>query len=108
MDHTFTSTLDFSLSDFKYTNLKPYQQVVVDFTQALIAEADHFPLLLCTGTPIERIYSVLACNMDIDDQGDFVKNKAYAIDRGLEMYRYIFVKDYNLAQPFKVWELVIY
>jgi hypothetical protein len=107
-DPVFTSVLDFSLCDFKYTNLKPYQQVIVDFTQALIAEADHFELLLHTGTPIERIYAVLACNIDIDEQDNLVKNRGYAIGRALEMYRLIFVKDYNLVQPFETWELVIY
>ncbi|MCH2044884.1 MAG: hypothetical protein MK212_12265 [Saprospiraceae bacterium] len=108
IDPTFTSVLDFSLPDFQYSNLRPYQQVVIDFTQALIVEAEHFSLLLQTGTPIERIYAVLACNMDIDVQENFVKNKDHAIGRALEMYRCIFVKDYNLAQAFETWELVIY
>mgnify|MGYP001791579800 CR=1 FL=1 len=107
VDESFKSSLQFDLPDFNYANLLPYQQVVVDFTKVLIDNVKDFSILLNSGSPIEIIYAVLACNLDMDDHNK-VKNKNHAINRALEMYRKTFTKGYTLSKPFEEWELVIY
>ncbi|GAA3642756.1 DUF7677 family protein [Flavivirga jejuensis] len=108
IDARFNSSLDFKLPDFSYANLQPYQQVVIDLTKEIINEEKGFSTLLNTGTPIERIYAVLACNIDIDKKDNKVKNKAHAIARAIEMYKTLILGGYEPSEPFEDWELIIY
>ncbi len=108
VDPSFKSSLDFNLPDFGYVKLQPYQQVIIDFTKALIHEVKDWSILLKTGTPIEQIYAVLACNMDVDVHNkDQIKNKVHVIHRGLEMYKNLLVKGYKVSRPFESWELMV-
>lgn len=108
IDERFNSSLDFNLPDFNYSNLQPYQQVVIELTKEIIKEEMGFSTLLDTGTPIERIYAVLACNIDIDEENNTVKNKGHAIARAIEMYKTLLHEGYEPSEPFEDWELIIY
>ena len=108
VDDRFNCSLDFNLPDFNYANLQPYQQVVIDLTEEIIKEEKGFSTLLDTGTPIERIYAVLACNIDIDKENNRVKNKSHAIARAIEMYKTLLHEGYKPSEPFEDWELIIY
>ena len=109
VDSAFKSKLDFSLSDFDYDNVLPYQKVVLDFTKRLINEAEDINnSLFKSASSLESIYVVLANNIEVDAQNQEIRNAETAIHRALEMYWHLNSSDYTPTKPFENWELVIY
>ncbi|NOQ72050.1 MAG: hypothetical protein GQ574_08620 [Crocinitomix sp.] len=107
VDSNSQSSLDYNLPDFNYNNLLPYQKVVIDFTQRLITEANDFSNLLHQATNLERIYAVLANNIRVDSESNEILNKEATLDRAIEMYYNIVLKNYKISKPFEAWELRI-